>query len=683
MRTSIVTAILSVCLSAFAVADVVNPTDPSLFDLSELGDVNVDTSKVAQVLSLQADGSWSNSSVASSSVTQDVTAISNLVTGIRATTNIPTLNLLTNSAQDTAIAANLLTNGQQDTAIATHTAQIAGLNTSNANHEVSYLAVSAWSTRWDTVWIDFTNFVQSGGAGTGDVTWAGSWTPSVSNGFGLGTLDKPYSNIFSRELTIGTGTIHLIDSGYDVSFGSDGRAYVNTGASDIVFGDVSQVELDAVAAQADDNASDIAAIDVILDHTRENVYLNRFQIQENATLTGGGMVDGYADSFADESWVDSGVSSNDTYIASNNWYVWDYTPSITNGGDTLLENLCFWYHFDDDAATTNVVDSSGRGIDAGFMGGNTADKATNGLVGGALYLDGTDDAIQLPITANLMQGSFSLSLWFLCYDQSSSDDTVFYTSYNSPGTSYGRIQLQADETGALSIYQRDAGSRVICNYAPNIGSALYDEWWHVVWTVNADAGVSVIWTNGALAHAETNASWTPFDSTLPYRMGMKINDATADFLGAFDETAAWTGVVLTASQVTNLYNGGAPNTNFHLIGGTPVVTPAVGGNMLWKGTNGAALALTGEPTNGTLILAIEDADSDLTINTDVKGYISRDGGTTEREVFLDYIGPSGSDGSIYSGTTNFIGAGGTNMVPAVRTFNDKDGALKKLGIYYD
>ena len=60
-------------------------------------------------------------------------------------------------------------------------------------------------------------------------------------------------------------------------------------------------------------------------------------------------------------------------------------------------------------------------------------------------------------------------------------------------------------------------------------------------------------------------------------------------------------------------------------GGTNWVTANGGGNLTLVSISHTA---SSAPTKGDLVMMIENASGTATINTDIKGYISRDGGTT-------------------------------------------------------
>ena len=94
---------------------------------------------------------------------------------------------------------------------------------------------------------------------------------------------------------------------------------------------------------------------------------------------------------------------------------------------------------------------------------------------------------------------------------------------------------------------------------------------------------------------------------------------------------------------------------------------------------------TSNPDNGRLILFEEDVDS-ITLNTDLKGYISRDDGTTWEEITLEDIGNYEANKRILAGNADLSGQGTATGYPIrykVQTFNNKDLKIHGAGINAD
>lgn len=84
------------------------------------------------------------------------------------------------------------------------------------------------------------------------------------------------------------------------------------------------------------------------------------------------------------------------------------------------------------------------------------------------------------------------------------------------------------------------------------------------------------------------------------------------------------------------------------------------------------------PDEGRIVIFEEDVDA-ITINTDLKAYISRDDGTTWSQVTLANEGEYETDKNILTGTVDISGQpSDTDMVYKITTHNNKD--LKIHGV---
>lgn len=116
-----------------------------------------------------------------------------------------------------------------------------------------------------------------------------------------------------------------------------------------------------------------------------------------------------------------------------------------------------------------------------------------------------------------------------------------------------------------------------------------------------------------------------------------------------------------------------------------------GGNELY--TNGGndlilisqSFDADSEPLEARIVILEEDIDG-VTLNTDLKAYVSRDGGTTFSEITLSESGAfqSGSSLRLFSGTVNITGQpSGTSMVYKIQTFNNKELNIHATGLTWN
>jgi hypothetical protein len=86
------------------------------------------------------------------------------------------------------------------------------------------------------------------------------------------------------------------------------------------------------------------------------------------------------------------------------------------------------------------------------------------------------------------------------------------------------------------------------------------------------------------------------------------------------------------------------------------------------------------PTSARIILFEEDVDS-ITLNTDLKAYISRDNGTTYSQVTLEDEGNYITAARILSGVVNISGQpSDTDVIYKLTTHNNKNLKIHGVGI---
>jgi hypothetical protein len=88
------------------------------------------------------------------------------------------------------------------------------------------------------------------------------------------------------------------------------------------------------------------------------------------------------------------------------------------------------------------------------------------------------------------------------------------------------------------------------------------------------------------------------------------------------------------------------------------------------------------PTQARLVIFEEDNDV-ITVNTDLKGWVSRDGGTTYTQITLIEEGFYDTVARILSGTVDISGQpSGTNMVYKITSHNNKGFTVHGTGMLW-
>ncbi len=218
------------------------------------------------------------------------------------------------------------------------------------------------------------------------------------------------------------------------------------------------------------------------------------------------------------------------------------------------------YKFDEGAHNTcsggvNDACNSGNGgstLDGAVSGmalpaTSTSGWSNNGVFGGAMNFDGTDDAVTLPVNSsfNLLTGG-TISAWL--YPRSSGEG------------SFGRIIDKSNDTngtGGYTIEMDGSSTRIMVEIndvqcETTAGSITQSAWNHFVWAFN---GVNWnLYVNGKL---NTTCAYTtlPSNTSLGVTIGNRQGATDRTFNGLIDEVKIYTSI-LSADQVMVEYNRG-------------------------------------------------------------------------------------------------------------------------------
>jgi hypothetical protein len=209
------------------------------------------------------------------------------------------------------------------------------------------------------------------------------------------------------------------------------------------------------------------------------------------------------------------------------------------GGGTLGQGLIVHYKMNDNAASTVVVDSMANVN--GTAQRNTSLLTTNGVIGSALYFNGSSDGIGVVSNTSLNFGTGTFSVAFWGYR----DMTRGY--YMDRVGDRGPIAIDGDAAhpNQLMMYDNAAWRTTSSNIAVS-------SWHHIVMTRNATAAKWYIDGNGPTDMAISGS----FSSVGNLIMGAHYTMVTQFLLGRLDDFRLYNRV-LTASEVLQLYNGGA------------------------------------------------------------------------------------------------------------------------------
>ena len=184
-----------------------------------------------------------------------------------------------------------------------------------------------------------------------------------------------------------------------------------------------------------------------------------------------------------------------------------------------------------------------------------ADAFTNSY---SLYVDGTDDYLDLGDLNLINTNDYSISIWFKT--NNTSDEMVMISKGYNPRW---KLYLDGDGDNKLKFEHRTLSDAVEIDS----NSALNDdEWHHAVITADRD-GSLLMYIDGTqqtdTASLNTDAlKETVYDasagSNYDFLIGSYSRNLTKDWEDYIDEVAVFSGRVLSSANVTSFYNSGEP-----------------------------------------------------------------------------------------------------------------------------
>ena len=217
----------------------------------------------------------------------------------------------------------------------------------------------------------------------------------------------------------------------------------------------------------------------------------------------------------------------------------------------LTDNLISYWKLDESSG--NASDSVGSNT----LTNTNVTYATGKINNGAVFNAGTDnlaiaDATQvgLDITGNL-----SFSCWIKHTSVPSSGVAQWYLNKFGASGNYGYRLYLYNNAGTLGLWfdcsangTTNTGSTV--NWTPST-----DTWYHVIIVYTAASGSCAYYINGSQqGSTQTGLATSIFNSNAPFALG-SLNGSQA-LNGVIDEAGIWSRA-LSASEITELYNGGA------------------------------------------------------------------------------------------------------------------------------
>ena len=441
---------------------------------------------------------------------------------------------------------------------------------------------------------------------------------------------------------------------------------------------------------------------------QSNIAMLGFKVAVNGSLTRYNLVDQSIDEFYDTSGVDASASTNEQRVASGSNFYYDggTSATITQDADaTGTDGDYTWYKWTDTGATGSFVTSVTQDVEYLIVGGGASGGRSNaggGGAGGVLTATGLSLTGGNTYTATIGAGGTAISSGNT--NGNVGGDSILsgtgISTLTGGGGGYGGNQSEnggpgraTNGNGGGGAYNNATGGAGDgAGFDGGDGAAIASEY-----GAGGGGGAGEVGEDGTGAKAGDGGDGVANDiietGTDVYYGGGGGGNGTSGYGapggngggGASGPTSGDSGVAGTANTGGG---GGAAYNNPGTSGAggsgvvilrrlTSVVT--AGQDLTLQSTDVTAVA---EPDFGEFVTLIENASGTATLNTDIKGYISRDSGTTFTQGTLVDEGTWGTNKKILGFHDLDISSqpSGTSMCYKIETLN-QSASVKETRIY--
>ena len=418
------------------------------------------------------------------------------------------------------------------------------------------------------------------------------------------------------------------------------------------------------------------------DKIQSNIALLGFKTAVNGSLVKYNLQDQIIDEYEDASGIDASASTNERLNSGVYYGETTVTPSVTeDADDSGTDGDYTWYKWTDTASTgsysTDTTQAhevlvvagggsaggskSGSGSGAGGAGGYRTSSALS-LVGSTSYTI-TVGAGGTATAAGNNQGvagsNSSISGSDITDIESAGGGGGGHASgaAGTAGGSGGGGGGNAGVTGATGGAGNTPSTSPVQGYAGGTVTA-------ATGYGCGGGGSSAVGANGS---ASAGGAGTANDIT-----GASVTYAAGGSAGNNNPGADATANTGNGGQGGGqAYGGGAGGSGIVILRRTTSTTSA-GADLTLQSTDTTAMA---EPDYADMVILMENSDGTATINTDIKGYISKDSGSTFTEGTLVDEGTWGTNKKIYAFHDLDVSAqSGTSMCYKITTHNQSAGS---------
>ena len=373
-----------------------------------------------------------------------------------------------------------------------------------------------------------------------------------------------------------------------------------------------------------------------------NVMLNAFRIAQIGSLTIFNMVKGFVDEYEDESGVD---------LVNSSGQVYDNLLDCYKSYSTIDSETKLLLHLDNDVVDSELTPKTVTNTDVTF---STSSKFGTH----AASFNGTSSYLSVPNSSdwNLFANNtdlYTVDFWIKHNDYTTAQRYLAHYDSNSNNWNF------VIDTGVIYI-QCVSGGSVLLSQAT--GTVIADiNWHHIALTIEGTGSTKnvKVYVDGVQASSGSvsgNASFSGVLSIGDVNGGNFVN-------GYMDEIRMSKGVIRWTSNFT-----------------PPIIPYGDIANDMTLLANVQVATIV--PTDARIILFEEDVDS-VTINTDLKAYVSRDNGTTFSQVTLEDEGNYITGARILTGVVDISAQpSGSNIKYKIETLNNKKLNLHGTAVSY-
>lgn len=376
-----------------------------------------------------------------------------------------------------------------------------------------------------------------------------------------------------------------------------------------------------------------------------NILLNAFRLAINGSLVKFNLMDGIMDEFEDESGIDTGTSENETYDATDDLY-------------SPCSNTVLLLHCNGTDGSTDIPDSSDSDHEVTCVGTAELDIDQKKFGTASVIFDGNSDYLSIPYSADFEFGNGDFTIDFQCRfnDQSSPALQVLFSRNPASDRAFACYFNNIDNTLHFAGYWNSAAQDISFAWSPTD-----DVWYHIAFV-----------RNGADLKGYVNG--TQVGDTYNFSTYSIKASASALYIGEnVTEGGYWLNGWLDEIRIIK---GKAKWTeNF---------TPPTSEHDLMENMTLVSNTATAETEPDTVRITIFEEDVDaITINTDLKAYISRDEGVTYTQATLSDEGDYESGKQILTKSVDISGQpSGTSMKYKIETLNNKNLKLHGVGLLW-